>query len=157
MSLKLTVLLCIASVALSFLAVAIFAQQPAAKDQSAALKDQGTVLSDSTRAALQTEVMTIVMQNCGCHTGKRPDAKMLLAPAALLKSTVNVPSREIPSLMRVDPQYPEKSYLLMKIRGEKGIKGKRMPRGAAPLTSEDIQAIESWIASLSTTENPEQK
>jgi len=113
-------------------------------------------LTDSVRAALQTKVDTILKRNCatsGCHAGKYPEAKLSLDSPNLLRSTKNVPSREIRSFMRIDTRTPEKSYLLMKVQGDARIKGQRMPRGAPPLTKEEIKAIALWLESLSTLEN----
>jgi hypothetical protein len=141
--------LCIVSVALGFFSVSVSANQVERKVERAAL-------TDSVRAALQTKVFTIVKRSCavsGCHTGKHPEAKLPLDPTTIMKSTKNVPSREIPSLMRVDTQKPEKSYLLMKIRGDAGIRGQRMPRGGAPLKTEEIKTIELWLESLSIPVN----
>jgi hypothetical protein len=135
---------CIVSVALSFFSASVSANQVTQKIERAAL-------TDSLRAALQTKVFAIVKRSCavsGCHTGKHPEARLLLDPAAMLKSTTNVPSREIPSLMRVNTQKPEKSYLLMKIRGDAGIRGERMPRGGPYLKSEEIKTIQLWLESL---------
>lgn len=110
-------------------------------------------LTDSARTALQKSAFAILKANCavsGCHSGKHPEQNLLLDPAGVLKSTRDVPSREIRSLMRIDTKRPEKSYLLMKIRGDAGIKGKRMPRGELPLGKDEIPIMELWIQSVSS-------
>jgi len=114
-----------------------------------------TVLKDSTedsaKVNLQNEVVAILKANCstaGCHRGSYPKKKLNLETDKFLESVLNVPSKEIGSLKRVDTQNPEKSYLLMKIKGDKGIKGARMPDDAPPLKKEEIKAIEDWIFSL---------
>ena len=84
----------------------------------------------------------------GCHRGAYPKKKLNLEPDKFLESVLNAPSQEINSLKMVDTKNPEKSYLLMKIRGDKGIKGSRMPDDAPPLKKEEIKAIEDWIFSL---------
>jgi hypothetical protein len=144
---------CIISVALSFFSASVSANQVTEKIERAAL-------TDSARAALQTKIFAIVKRSCavsGCHTGKHPEARLLLDPAAMLKSTTNVPSREISSLMRVNTQEPQKSYLLMKIRGGAGIRGERMPRGGPYLKSEEIKTIQLWLESLSIPVNAKEK
>jgi hypothetical protein len=106
---------------------------------------------DSTKVKLQNAVITILKTNCsvaGCHRGAYPKKKLNLEPDKFLESVLNVPSQEINSLKRVNTKNPEKSYLLMKIRGDKGIKGSRMPDDAPPLKKEEIKAIEDWIFSL---------
>ena len=158
MRLKFVVFLCIASVALCFTSVSVSANEVARKVEGATLRAT-PVLVDSAwvaRVASQVKAFGILKRSCavsGCHTGKHPEDNLLLDPSGVLKSTKNVPSREISSLKRVDTQKPEKSYLLMKIRGDAGIRGKRMPRGAPPLSKEEIKIIELWLQSLSVAEN----
>lgn len=107
--------------------------------------------TDSTKVKLQSEVTAIFRINCstaGCHRGFYPKKKLNLEADKFLKAVLNVSSQEVSSLKRVDTKNPEKSYLLMKIKGDKGIKGGRMPDDAPPLKKEEIKAIEDWIFSL---------
>jgi len=113
--------------------------------------------ADSAKVKLQNAVATILKANCsvaGCHKGAYPKKNMNLEPDKFLGSVLNVASQEIRSLKRVDTKNPEKSYLLMKIKGDKGIKGSRMPDDAPPLKKEEIKVIEDWIFSLKES-NPE--
>jgi hypothetical protein len=107
--------------------------------------------ADSTKVKLQSEVVAILKANCstaGCHRGSYPKKKLNLETDKFLKSVLDVKSQEIDSLKRVDTKNPEKSYLLMKIKRVKGIKGSRMPDDAPPLKKEEIKVIEDWIFSL---------
>ena len=140
-------LFCFISVVLVFFSVLV-----SVSGAETARKVERAALSDSMRAALQVKAVAIFKRSCavsGCHTGKHPEAKLVLDRAGMLKATKNVPSRQISSLMRVDTEKPEKSYLLMKIRGDAGIRGQRMPRGGLHLKNEEIKTIELWIRSLS--------
>lgn len=86
--------------------------------------------------------------NCalsGCHAGSNPQQGMNLSPGQAYENIVNVASRERPDLLRIDPGNPEDSYLLKKIRGDSDIVGSRMPLGRAPLSSEEIDLIRTWI------------
>ncbi len=67
-----------------------------------------------------------------------------------LKSLLDIPSQEIPSLKLVDKENPEQSYLLMKIRGDKAIVGRRMPLDSSPIREDEIRIIEDWISTAST-------
>jgi hypothetical protein len=114
---------------------------------------------DSTKVKLQNKVVVIFKANCsvaGCHQGAYPKKKLNLESDKFQASVLSVSSQEIGSLKRVDTKNPEKSYLLMKIKGEKGIKGSRMPDDAPPLKKEEIKAIEAWIFSLKES-NPEKE
>jgi hypothetical protein len=117
---------------------------------------------DTVKVKMQNQVISIFKANCstaGCHRGDHPKKNMNLEPDKFLVSIVDVASQEINTLKRVDTTNPEKSYLLMKIRGDKGIKGSRMPDGEPPLKKEEIKTISDWIYSLKETpaKNPEEK
>jgi len=45
-----------------------------------------------------------------------------------------------------DPNDPDGSYLMAKLRGEEGILGARMPIGGAPLSDEELATISDWIS-----------
>jgi hypothetical protein len=106
---------------------------------------------DSAQTEMQLKATAIFKVECaiaGCHRGARPKKDLDLEPDKFLTSTINVISQEKKDFKRIDTANPEKSYLLMKIKGEKGIKGSRMPDEAPPLKKEQIKAIEDWILSL---------
>ena len=118
---------------------------------------------------LQTElgnkVGEIFKNNCsvqGCHAGMYPAQGLNLEEDRYPEFLINISSQELPSLKLVDTENPQKSYLLMKIKGDKTIKGVRMPANSPPLKDEDIETIEDWIQSLKEVESkkeavPEQK
>jgi hypothetical protein len=58
---------------------------------------------------------------------------------------VNVPSAQVPSLLRVAPGDPQNSYLVQKIEGRAAVGG-RMPLGRNPLPQASIDLVRSWIA-----------
>lgn len=100
---------------------------------------------------LQKKVTTIFKKHCatsGCHRGQNPKKKLNLEADKFVAAIVDVPSLQVDSLKLVDTKNPEKSYLLMKVKGTKGIVGDRMPEEAPPLKGEEIAAIEQWIVSL---------
>lgn len=116
--------------------------------------------TDSTKVKLQNEVAAILKANCsvtGCHRGSYPKKKLNLETDKFLKSVLDIKSQEIDTLKRVDTKNPAKSYLLMKIKGVKGIKGWRMPDDAPPLKKEEIKAIEDWIFSLKESVTEKEK
>jgi mono/diheme cytochrome c family protein len=101
-----------------------------------------------TAASTPDEVKRIIESRCaGCHKGKKPPKGLSLEEASLSATVVGVPSRERPDLQLVNPGNPDASYLLLKIRGAEGIKGRRMPPGK-PLAEEDIAGLAEWIRSL---------
>jgi hypothetical protein len=59
-----------------------------------------------------------------CHASGAGTLRLNLGPAG---DVVNVPAMERPDLLRVRPFYAEDSYLYLKVRGDGGIEGGRMP------------------------------
>lgn len=98
-------------------------------------------------ADVPDNVKTIVQKNCaGCHKGRTPPKGLNLEPANLA-AVVDAPSSGAPGSKIVDRETPEASYLLKKVRREKGIAGRPMPPGKA-LAAEELRALEEWIAGL---------
>lgn len=102
-------------------------------------------------ASIPDPVRKAVLKNCavsGCHIGAAPAAKANFEPDKLLASTLDVPSRQKPELKIIDSAAPEKSYLLMKIRGDKDIGGRRMPLNGTPLKEAEFKAFSDWIMGM---------
>ncbi|HZP43047.1 MAG TPA: hypothetical protein VFD84_16270 [Candidatus Binatia bacterium] len=89
----------------------------------------------------------------GCHLGGTAINGQDLAPGASYRSSVNKPALQKPGFQRVVPGNPNRSYLYLKIIGDPRIVGVLMPQGcpgmplggAQCLTSDEIQAINTWI------------
>lgn len=92
-----------------------------------------------TLSQLQADIFT--PRCAGCHP---PTEGLDLSAGQTYGSTVNVPSNEMPGLMRVKPGDPDNSYLYRKIRGV-GITGGRMPQGGPYLSQADIDKVKGWI------------
>jgi hypothetical protein len=59
---------------------------------------------------------------------------------------VNQPASENSTLDRVEPGDPQRSYLILKLRGDPSISGARMPFDGPPyLRPEQIEGIAAWI------------
>ena len=88
-------------------------------------------------------VERILVGNCaGCHP---PNQNMNLMAGHVYASIVNVPSMELPSLMRVKPGDPAASYLYRKVSEAEPPVGARMPRNAPPLSADELTALRVWI------------
>jgi len=88
----------------------------------------------------------------GCHNGSNPPTGALpgsqnLTAGNSFANIVNVPSLEIPALLRVKPNDPANSYLIRKLEGAAGIQGSRMPLGGPFLDQPTIDLVKAWIAS----------
>jgi uncharacterized protein (TIGR03118 family) len=86
----------------------------------------------------------------GCHNGSNPPGGDLpgsqnLTSGNAFASLVNIPSKEIPGLLRIKPGDPALSYLVQKIEGASGIQGARMPLGGPFLDQATIDQVKSWI------------
>lgn len=98
-------------------------------------------------ADVPDSVKTVVQKNCaGCHNGRKPAKGLNLEPANLA-AVIDAPSSGAPGAKIVDSGTPEASYLLKKVRREKGIAGRPMPPGKA-LSAEELKVLEEWISGL---------
>jgi hypothetical protein len=79
-----------------------------------------------------------------CHIGTNAPLGLRLDAANSYALLVNVPSGEVPGLLRVNPGNANQSYLVQKIRGTASVGG-RMPLGQAALPQDRIDLIVSWI------------
>lgn len=113
---------------------------------------------DSVKEFLHGEAADIFKRSCstsGCHRGAYPKAKLDLGPETMLEAVRDVPSRQVGELKLVDTTAPEKSYLILKVRGDEGITGKRMPINAPPLTGGEIKTVRLWIHTIHVLEGGE--
>lgn len=78
-----------------------------------------------------------------CHGGSPPAAFPQIDAAAGWGAMVNVQSQQA-VMNLVEPGAPEESWLMYRLRGERG--GPYMPLGDAQLTTEELAAVEGWIA-----------
>jgi len=58
---------------------------------------------------------------------------------------MGVASVQIAATLRVDPGFPDDSYIVQKIEGSAGIVGQQMPLNNPPLTAAQISVIRVWI------------
>lgn len=98
------------------------------------------------------DVQPIFTTNCalsGCHAGSSPQENMNLSAGQAFANIVNVPSNQVPDLMRVRPGEPDSSYLVFKVEGTAESVGgldTQMPLGGTPLPDSLIATIRAWIA-----------
>ncbi len=96
-------------------------------------------------STIQTTVFNTSCALSGCHTGTFPPQGLDLSEGQAYANLVNVNSQEEPTLKRIEPGDPDKSYLFLKITGAPGIRGGRMPLGRDPLSDAQIDLIRQWI------------
>jgi hypothetical protein len=97
-------------------------------------------------ASFAKDVQPIFSKKCAhpsCH-GVAKSAGLQLSDGEAYANTVDVPSSEMPSLMRIKPGEPDSSYLAMKIEGSQTV-GARMPLTGGYLGDKQIAVIRSWI------------
>ncbi len=97
---------------------------------------------EATFASIQDNVFTAICTDC--HSGAGAPQGLRLEEDMSHAMLVNVPSTEVPSLLRVSPGNPDDSYLVQKIEGNASVGG-RMPLGGQALPQETIDAIRQWI------------
>jgi hypothetical protein len=98
----------------------------------------------ATFTRVQNEIFTPTCSAIGCHDTLGQQSSQVLVPGSAYANTVNHPSVEMPSLVRVKPGDPANSYLYRKITGS-GITGDRMPAGGPFLTDAQTKLVRDWI------------
>ena len=101
-------------------------------------------LTEATLAQV-SEVFAMSCAFSGCHSGEEPAAGLSLE-GDFAARIVGVASEQRSDLKLVDPGNPNKSYLLIKVRGDDAIISQQMPPGN-PLSAEQVEIIRAWIAS----------
>lgn len=99
---------------------------------------------NATFTRVQNEIFTPTCASVGCHDPLGRSSELVLSAGRAYANTVNVPSVEVPSLDRVEPNDPTNSYLYRKITGA-GITGERMPQSRPPLSEAQIDLVRDWI------------
>lgn len=97
-------------------------------------------------ARIQTEIFTPVCAKAGCHAASAASAGLVLEAGSAYGNLVGSPSSQRGGFDRVEPGNPERSYLILKLRGDPSITGQRMPQDGPPyLSSEQIEGVAAWI------------
>lgn len=102
----------------------------------------------ATWSSISQEILAPRCASAACHGGGQPVFPPLDG-ATGYAALVDGPSQQAAGMKLVQPNAPEASYLLLKIRGEGasvGGIGTPMPPQDAALTPSEIAAIEAWIA-----------
>ena len=94
---------------------------------------------------IQTQIFTPVCAKAGCHAAGSSPSGLVLEAGQSYGNLVGRPAAENGSLDRVAPGNPDGSYIILKLRGDPGITGERMPLGGPYLTSDQIAGIAAWI------------
>lgn len=79
-----------------------------------------------------------------CHAGAAAPLGLRLDAASSFTSLVGVQSRQVRSLLLVEPGAPDRSYLVRKLEGS-AAEGERMPLGGPPLPQSTIDFVRQWI------------
>ena len=99
-----------------------------------------------TFSQIQREIFTPTCAKAGCHAAATASEGLVLDAGQSYALLVGHPASEQGSLARVEPGSPERSYLILKLRGDPSISGQRMPQDGPPfLTADQIDGIAGWI------------
>jgi hypothetical protein len=133
-------------------AIALCAGLAACSGSGAGLDSNGQPLSGSSSGAtvplsadfdaIQANVFTPICSVC--HAGATAPQGLMLDAAHSYNLLVNIPSTEVPSVLRVKPGDPSNSYIIQKLEGHAAVGG-QMPLGETPLPASTIAFIVQWI------------
>jgi hypothetical protein len=102
----------------------------------------GTVPLAANFDAIQANVFTPICSVC--HIGATAPQGLMLDAAHSFNLLVNIPSTEVPGILRVKPGDPTNSYIIQKLEGHAAVGG-QMPLGQTPLPASTIAFIVQWI------------
>jgi len=122
--------------------------------------DPDSLAADTTAGRLDMEVREIFGTHCAtsiCHSGKNPKMGLSLETDDIPGNMIGIPSRQDKDLMLIDAEDPSRSYLLLKITGGEGMKGKRMPLLKGPLKEEEIEVVTQWVKQLAVEKKSGEK
>lgn len=112
--------------------------------------EQPATFAGGTFGEIEARILVPRCATSACHSGNPPaNAPVSLDPGAGWAQMVGVPASQLPSVKLVEPGDPERSYLVLKLRGSAGLAGGTgtiMPPDA-PLDASEQAAIEGWISS----------
>lgn len=95
---------------------------------------------------IQAEILTPNCAKAGCHAAASGEGGLVLEAGRSHGEIVGRPSTQRPSLARIEPGDPERSYLIKKLRGDPDITGGRMPLDRpGGLPQEQTGAIIAWV------------
>jgi hypothetical protein len=97
----------------------------------------------ATFQSIQDNVFTPICSVC--HAGGAAPQGLRLDAANSYAMIVDIPSVEVPSLLRISPGNPDASYLVQKIEGHAAV-GAQMPFGGPPLPAATIATIRQWVS-----------
>jgi len=94
------------------------------------------------------DVKPVLQKECiSCHGMKRKKADLDLSGDSALKNLLDVPSSQVPGMVRVKPGDPEQSYFWLKL-DHRAQKGGGMPKVfffSKRLHQDQLDLIKAWI------------
>lgn len=97
---------------------------------------------------LDIDVPGLFRSKCGsstCHAGSEPAAELDLVSPGVFERLENVPASQCEDRVRVDPNEPNASFLVEKLRGTQPVGcGERMPF-VSFLTGAEIACVQRWV------------
>jgi hypothetical protein len=99
-----------------------------------------------------SEVLGARCGDSDCHDAVEPEGSLDLVSPGLELRLRNVPASRCTGRLRVDPAFPEDSFLLEKLGRDDPECGDRMPLLAGPLSAPTLACVRDWIKTLSENE-----
>ena len=108
-----------------------------------------TVSSPAQVVSYASQIQPLWTASCtsnACHDATQPAEGLNLLPAASYAELVGAASSQCGASKLVEPNAPERSYLVMKLQGSGScLIGSKMPKAAAALPADKIQLVRDWI------------
>ena len=99
---------------------------------------------------IQTTIFNATCTEMFCHDTVAMSGGLVLVEGLSYGALVNVPPQNFAALerglLRVEPDDPDNSFLVVKLEGPTSAEGLRMPSNLPPLPPEQILLVRQWIA-----------
>ncbi len=112
-------------------------------------RDSAVPVLTGCAAQVPTAVFGASCETRACHNSVDHIYGLDLQSPGLVSRLINQPSFELPVLKMIDPNVPDNSFILLKVKPNPPV-GVQMPQMGAKLSSAQTQCLQQWIEAVAT-------
>jgi hypothetical protein len=112
-------------------------------------RDSAVPVLTGCAAQVPTAIFGASCEARACHNSVDHIYGLDLQSPGLVSRLINTPSYELPVLMMIDPNVPDNSFLLVKVKPNPPA-GVQMPQMGNKLSASQTQCLQQWIEAVAT-------
>jgi hypothetical protein len=101
-------------------------------------------------AQVPTSVFAASCEAQACHNSTDREYDLDLQSPGVVGRLLNVPSLEAPALKLIDPNVPDNSFILLKVKLANPPAGMQMPWMRSKLSATETECLQQWVETVST-------